>query len=143
MRIFQHQSQIVQSSNGNIQRAFKVVKGNDEKMMKMEGVSNRGDPSLFHIIQTLRKNHMSAQRYYTIHEDDILDLLKEGERKKDIESMKNYKSLGKVEEKKKSIKKRVEKKVEKKKVEKKSAEKKKRHKKILLKKEKGKSKSKK
>ncbi len=90
MHIFQHQSQIIQNSAGRVQKSFRVVKGNGEKVMKLEGVSNRNDPSLYHILQTLRKNNMSAKRYYQIHEEDIVRLLKEGDRVKDLDQMKNY-----------------------------------------------------
>ncbi len=90
MRFFQHQTEFVSNSTGAVRKTFKVVKGDGEKMVKVEGVSNKNDSSLFHILQTLRKNHMVARRYYQIHEDDIMNLLKEGERKGDLEKMRNY-----------------------------------------------------
>jgi hypothetical protein len=90
MRIFQQQTQIVQNTNGHVHKTFKIVKGNSEKVMKVEGITNKNDPSLYHILQTLRKNNIVQKKYYKIHEDDIAQLLKEGDRKRDIENIKKY-----------------------------------------------------
>jgi hypothetical protein len=93
MRIFQHQTQIIQNSNGHVHKAFKIVKGNSEKIMKVEGMTNKNDSSLYHILQTIRNHNLVHKKYYKIHEDDIVQLLKEGERKRDIENMKNSKKV--------------------------------------------------
>ncbi len=93
MRIFQHQTQIIQNSNGHVRKAFKIVKGNSEKVMKVEGMTNKNDSSLYHILQTIRNHNLVHKKYYKIHEDDIVQLLKEGERKRDIENMKNSKKV--------------------------------------------------
>ena len=104
MRIFQHQTQIIQNSNGSVRKSFKIVKGNSEKIMKVEGVTNKNDPSLLHILQTIRKHNLVHKKYYKIHEDDILQLLKEGDRKRDIENMKNSKKEKSKEVKSKEVK---------------------------------------
>ncbi len=92
MRFFQQQSSFFQNSNGHVKRGFKVVKGDEQKSIGVEGISNDRNPSVFHILETLRKNQMASKRYYQIHEADILHLLKEGERKRDFHEMINYRN---------------------------------------------------
>ncbi len=114
MHIFQHHSQVYQNNNGQVHKEFKIVKGNDTKVMEYKGISNKENPSLYHILKTLKKNNMVYQQYYKINEDDIMRLLKEGNEEKE---MKNLVQKKKVEN--KSVEKKS---VEKKSVKKKSSD---------------------
>jgi hypothetical protein len=116
MHIFQQQTQVFQNSNGHVRKAFKIVKGNDSKVMEVKGVTNKENPSIYHILKTLKKNNMAIHQYYKINETDIMHLLKEGNQE---EELKNLSVKEKVKEKKvvqKEGKKKVVQKEEKKKV---------------------------
>lgn len=135
MRIFQQQTQVFQNSNGHVHKAFKIVKGSDSKVMEIKGVTNKENPSIYHILQTLKKNNMAVHQYYKIDENDIMRLLKEGNQEDSLESLKKVVKKKKV-EKKKEVKKKEEKKKEEKKKIIKKVEKKKIVKKVIKKSEK-------
>ena len=122
MHIFQQQTQVFQNSNGHIKKTFKIVKGNDSKVMEVKGVTNKENPSIYHILKTLKKNNMAVHQYYKIDENDIMRLLKEGNQEEEFKNFKKEKRDLKKEgdsERMKSIqkneKKKLIKKVEKKK----------------------------
>ncbi len=102
MHIFQQQTQVFQNSNGHVRKAFKIVKGNDSKVMEVKGITNKENPSIYHILKTLKKNNMAIHQYYKINENDIMRLLKEGNQEDSFESLKK-------EEKKKAVKTSVKK----------------------------------
>ncbi len=140
MHIFQQQTQVFQNSNGHVRKSFKIVKGNDSKVMEVKGVTNKENPSIYHILKTLKKNNMAIHQYYKINEDDIMRLLKEGNQEKEFMNLNNKekeekKKIIKKEEKKKIIKKEEKKKIIKKE-EKKKIIKKEEKKKIIKKEEK-------
>ncbi len=129
MHIFQQQTQVFQNSNGHLRKAFKIVKGNDSKVMEVKGVTNKENPHVYHILKTLKKNNMAFHQYYKIDESDIMRLLKEGNQEQELENLKKDKKVekkkvvSKKEEQKKVVKKSL-KKEEKKKVLKKEGKKK-------------------
>ncbi len=118
MHIFQQQTQVFQNSNGHVRKAFKIVKGNDSKVMEVKGVTNKENPSIYHILKTLKKNNMAVHQYYKIDEHDIMRLLKEGNQEQDFESLKKEKKSLVKKDLKKKVEKKVKKKVEKKKIKK-------------------------
>jgi hypothetical protein len=125
MHIFQQQTQVFQNSNGHIKKTFKIVKGNDSKVMEVKGVTNKENPSIYHILKTLKKNNMAVHQYYKIDENDIMRLLKEGNQEEEFKNFKKEKKDLKKEgdsERMKSIQKNEKKKLIKK-VEKKSIQK--------------------
>ncbi len=91
MHIFQQQTQVFQNSNGHVRKAFKIVKGNDSKVMEVKGVTNKENPSIYHILKTLKKNNMAVHQYYKINEHDIMRLLKEGNQEDSFETLKKGK----------------------------------------------------
>ncbi len=97
MHIFQQQTQVFQNSNGHVRKAFKIVKGNDSKVIEVKGVTNKENPSLYHILKTLKKNNMAFHQYYKINETDIMRLLKEGNQEEE------FKNLNKEEDKKRIV----------------------------------------
>ncbi len=114
MHIFQQQTQVFQNSNGHVRKAFKIVKGNDSKVMEVKGVTNKENPSIYHILKTLKKNNMAVHQYYKINEDDIMRLLKEGNQEQELENLKkkeDKKVIIKKDEKKKVVKKDEKKKI--------------------------------
>ncbi len=121
MHIFQHQTHVFQNNNGNVRKSFKIVKGNDSKVMEIKGVTNKENPSIYHILKSLKKNNMAIHQYYKINETDIMRLLKEGNQEKEFENL-NKKEVKKKEDtitlkkdKKKKIVKKIIKKEDKKK----------------------------
>jgi hypothetical protein len=107
MHIFQQQTQVFQNSNGHVRKAFKIVKGNDSKVMEVKGVTNKENPHVYHILKTLKKNNIALHQYYKIDESDIMRLLKEGNQEQELENLKKEKKV----EKKKVVKKEEKKKV--------------------------------
>ncbi|MFY7987403.1 MAG: hypothetical protein ACOVNP_00870 [Flavobacterium sp.] len=111
MHIFQQQTQVFQNSNGHVRKAFKIVKGNDSKIMEVKGVANKENPSVYHILKTLKKNNMAIHQYYKINEDDIMRLLKEGNQERELENLKKEEKVV-IKSVKKDAKKKVVKKEE-------------------------------
>ena len=133
MHIFEQQTQVFQNSNGHVRKAFKIVKGSDSKVMELKGITNKKNPSIYHILKTLKKNNMAIHQFYKINENDIMRLLKEGNEEnllKDLKKKEEKKEKVKKEEKKEKVKK------EEKKKEVKKEEKKKEVKKVIKKEEK-------
>ena len=109
MHIFEQQTQVFQNSNGHMRKAFKIVKGSDSKVMELKGITNKKNPSIYHILKTLKKNNMEIHQFYKINENDIMRLLKEGNEENLLKDLK--KKEVKKEEKKKIIKKEEKKKI--------------------------------
>ncbi len=89
MEFYEQKTTTFQNQNGRVRSAFKVVKAKDGVMKSMEGVTNRNDNTLYHILQTIRKNNMEMRSRYSIHVDDLKRLLIEGDRMNDYRKMEN------------------------------------------------------
>ncbi len=89
MEFYEQKTTTFQNQNGRVRSAFKVVKAKDGVIKSMEGVSNRNNASLYHILQTIRKNNMEMRSRYSIHMDDLKKLLMEGDRMADYKKIEN------------------------------------------------------
>ena len=89
MEFYEQKSTTFRNQNGRVRSAFKVVKAKDGVMKSMEGISNKNDASLYHILQTIRKNNMEMRSKYSIHMDDLKKLLIEGDRMNDYKKIEN------------------------------------------------------
>lgn len=112
VHIFEQKVQMMTNSNGHVQKAFKVVKGTNSQVVQVEGKTNKDNSSLYHILQTIRKNNAVMKQYYKIHEKDLYHLFHEGERLSDYKKLtskkkKSLKKKSKSKEKVKKIKKSI------------------------------------
>ena len=89
MEFYEQKSTTFRNQNGRVRSAFKVVKAKNGVMKSMEGISNKNDTSLYHILQTIRKNNMAMRSRYSIHMDDLKKLLMEGDRMNDYRKIEN------------------------------------------------------
>ena len=89
MDFYEQKTTTFQNQNGRVRSAFKVVKAKNGVMKSMEGVTNKNDNTLYHILQTIRKNNMEMRSRYSIHVDDLKRLLIEGDRMNDYRKMEN------------------------------------------------------
>ena len=89
MEFYEQKTTTFQNQNGRVRSAFKVVKAKNGVMKSVEGVTNRNDNTLYHILQTIRKNNMEMRSRYSIHVDDLKRLLIEGDRMNDYRKMEN------------------------------------------------------
>ena len=89
MEFYEQKSTTFRNQNGRVRSAFKVVKAKDGVMKSMEGISNKNNASLYHILQTIRKNNMEMRSKYSIHMDDLKKLLIEGDRMNDYKKIEN------------------------------------------------------
>jgi hypothetical protein len=89
MEFYEQKTTTFQNQNGRVRSAFKVVNAKDGMMKSMEGVSNKNNNTLYHILQTIRKNNMEMRSRYSIHIDDLKRLLMEGDRIGDYRKMEN------------------------------------------------------